>query len=90
MTEAPRTVTLTMPLAVPGWANWMTVDENGSVWVYEHKPVAGQHTWMLGPGGDNYRRAMVAECGWWWVDITAVPDVYKDWRTMIYPVPANA
>ena len=80
---------LHMPLVVPGWANWLAIDSNGSVWAFEYKPVAGKDCWDLGPEERNYRRAMVAESGWWWVDDTSVPDVLAGWRTMLYPVPAN-
>lgn len=84
-----RVTSIHIPLVVPGWANWLAIDSNGSVWAFEFKPVAGEISWDLGPEERNYRRAMVAESGWWWVDEASVPDVLSEWQTMLYPVPAS-
>jgi hypothetical protein len=86
---AYRVTSVHLPLVVPGWANWLAIDSNGSVWAFEYKPVAGEDCWDLGPEERNYRRAMVAESGWWWIDETSVPDVLSEWSTMLYQVPVN-
>jgi hypothetical protein len=85
--ESARAATIQLPLAIPSWANWLAIDSAGQVWAYEHKPTAGNYGWELGSANDDdYRRVMVADAGFWWVDVATVPDVYADWRAMLWQV----
>lgn len=86
-----RITELHIPLVVPGWANWLCVSPEGAVWAYENKPIITAHGWSLDlDNPDDFRRAWVCEASWWWVDTVAVPDVYANWKTMLYEVKARA
>lgn len=37
-------------LDVPEWANWVAMDENGSIWAYEDEPVSIGYAWDVHKG----------------------------------------
>ena len=37
---------------LPYWAEWVAVDENGEVWVYEEEPYTGGDVWWWSEGSD--------------------------------------
>ena len=61
--------------ALPPWANWLALDEDGALWVYQAEPHRFDHGWYENEVGHSQRIAQLqAQQDWrdclWKLDLT--------------------